>query len=432
MKNYRLIEVVGDGTYGTVWKGLNLETREIVAVKKLKKKIKTWQETTELKELKALQKLKSHQNVIKLKEIIRETNSDVFFIFEWADTNLYEFICNSKKRGEFIPEHQIKEIIYGVTSGLIYIHSNGFFHRDLKPENILLSSNGANVKIADFGLAREVPNYNDSSLTDYVCTRWYRPPECVLKSNSYSSPMDLWALGCVMAELYTLNPIFPGNSEFDQLTKIAQIIGSPKLNDWPDGYKLIQKLGLKFPSSSGVHLSSVLPTCSMEGINLLYDLFKWDPVIRPECLQILSHPYFDEVKDKGKYLFDYKNSYYKSSNNFQDEYLNNFNYKTYRKNNNLIPDIQNTYNNFSNISIHPNIKSKFSSMAENDYKYSKINYNKDNPFNKVDYFSYKNINNFNKNKYEDYSGVEERKYGSNVNNGVYYNNNLFNYPQIYI
>jgi serine/threonine protein kinase len=434
MKNYRLIEVVGDGTFGTVWKGIHLETGEKVAVKKLKKKIKTWYETTELKELKALQKLKSHQNIIKLKEIIRETNSDVFFVFEWADTNLYEFMCIAKKRGEYIPENQIKEIIYRVTSGLNYIHSNGFFHRDLKPENILLSSNGTNVKIADFGLAREVPNYYDSSLTDYVCTRWYRPPECVLKSTNYSSPMDVWALGCIMAELYTFNPIFAGNSEFDQLTKITNIIGNPKLNDWPEGFKLIQKLGMKFPSSSGIHLSSILPSCSIQGINLLYDLLKWDPLIRPDCSKILSHPYFDDVKERSNFLNSPKNSYYNSFNILQDEYLNNFNYNTYRNNNNLIPDLQKTNSNLNNNPIYNNEKSKFSTLAENDYKYSKLNYYKENSLNKVNYFPSSNINDIYGNKNEDNFGIGTRKYGGNVNsnNGLYYNNNLFNFPQIFI
>lgn len=107
--------------------------------------------------------------------------------------------------------------------GLAYCHKQGFFHRDLKPENLLV--NNDQIKIADFGLAREIrsrPPY-----TDYVATRWYRAPELLLRSTIYSSPVDIFAMGCIMAELYLLKPIFPGNSEADQLYKICAILGSP-------------------------------------------------------------------------------------------------------------------------------------------------------------------------------------------------------------
>ena len=193
-----MVEVVGDGTYGTIWKGIYLETGEKVAIKKLKSKIKTWQECIELKEVKALSKLKSHQNIVKLKEVIRETYSEVFFVFEYADTNLYEYVESIKRKGCSVPELKIKEIVFQIAMGLSYIHSNGYFHRDMKPEDILLMLNvcqndGVSVKIADFGLAKEIPSYynNNRPLTDYVCTRWYRPPECILKSTNYSSAMDI-------------------------------------------------------------------------------------------------------------------------------------------------------------------------------------------------------------------------------------------------
>ena len=110
-----------------------------------------------------------------------------------------------------IPETQIRNIIYSITLGLSHIHSNNIMHRDLKPENILVCGN--EIKIADFGTAREIPKYNQynemNSLTDYICTRWYRAPECILKSNNYNEKVDIWALGCIMAELYNLRPLFP-------------------------------------------------------------------------------------------------------------------------------------------------------------------------------------------------------------------------------
>lgn len=118
----------------------------------------------------------------------------------------------------------IRNIMFQILQGLNYIHKHGFFHRDIKPENLLC--NGPElVKIADFGLAREIrsrPPY-----TDYVSTRWYRAPEVLLRSTKYSSPVDVWAVGCIMAELYTLQPLFPGRSEVDQIFRICTILGTP-------------------------------------------------------------------------------------------------------------------------------------------------------------------------------------------------------------
>lgn len=111
-----------------------------------------------------------------------------------------------------------------MTQSLAHIHSNGFFHWDLKPENILLNDN-FDVKLADFGLAWEIRS--QPPFTDYVATWWYRAPEILLKSPSYNSPVDIFALGCIMAELYLLDPLFNGNSEIDQLNKIFKIMGTP-------------------------------------------------------------------------------------------------------------------------------------------------------------------------------------------------------------
>lgn len=135
--------------------------------------------------------------------------------------NLYQMI---KDRETHFPESTLKSILLQVMSGLAFMHRHGFFHRDLKPENILCSGSET-IKIADFGLAREIrsrPPY-----TDYVSTRWYRAPEVLLHSTRYNSAIDMWAVGCIMAELYTFRPLFPGSSEVDQLFKICSILGTP-------------------------------------------------------------------------------------------------------------------------------------------------------------------------------------------------------------
>lgn len=158
--------------------------------------------------------------MVKLKEVIRE-NDILYFVFEYMKENLYQLI---KDRESHFAEGTIRNMLFQVLSGLAFMHRHGFFHRDLKPENLLCSGPEL-VKIADFGLAREIrsrPPY-----TDYVSTRWYRAPEVLLHSTRYGSSIDLWAIGCIMAELYTFRPLFPGSSEVDQLFKVCSVLGTP-------------------------------------------------------------------------------------------------------------------------------------------------------------------------------------------------------------
>ena len=128
------------------------------------------------------------------------------------DDNIYELYKNCKDKGQYLVENQIKTIIYQTAAGLEYMHKHGFFHRDIKPENIMIHQNKY-VKLCDFGLAREIRSR--PPFTDYVSTRWYRAPEILLKSTNYNSPVDIFALGCIMAELYQNKPLFHGKSQID-------------------------------------------------------------------------------------------------------------------------------------------------------------------------------------------------------------------------
>ena len=151
--------------------------------------------------------------------------------------NLYQLILD-RQRDPF-PESRIRHIGLQIFQGIAYMHKHGFFHRDLKPENLLV--HGDAIKIADFGLARETrsrPPY-----TDYVSTRWYRAPEILLRSNVYSSPIDLWAAGAILAELYNLVPLFPGKTETETLTLIHCVLGP--FDQWRDGQRLLAKIGIK-------------------------------------------------------------------------------------------------------------------------------------------------------------------------------------------
>ena len=175
MDRYKIIKNVGDGSFGSVAKAINKATNEVVAIKKMKKKFYTWDEAMQLREIRSLRKL-NHPNIIKLKEVIR-VNDELYFVFDFLDMNIYELM---KDRTKNLPDEKIKSIMFQTFQGLASCHKQGFFHRDLKPENLLVNSSNDQVKLADFGLAREIRSR--PPFTDYVSTRWYRAPELLLRS----------------------------------------------------------------------------------------------------------------------------------------------------------------------------------------------------------------------------------------------------------
>ncbi|KAF3631564.1 Serine/threonine-protein kinase ICK [Capsicum annuum] len=291
IKLYRILKELGDGTCGNVYKAINTETSEIlkrspisclssisdlvnffknltgcwgekseVAVKKMKRKFYFWEECINLREIKSLRKL-NHPNIIKLKEIVRE-NNELFFILEYMECNLYQLM---KERQRPFLEEEIRGLMSQVLQGLAHMHKNGYFHRDLKPENLLVTNDV--IKIADFGLAREVSSL--PPFTDYVSTRWYRAPEVLLQSSSYTPAIDMWAVGAVLAELFTLCPIFPGESEIDQLYKICCVLGPPDWTSFTEPRSASRLFDISCFDITPANLSDVIPNSSLEAIDLI-------------------------------------------------------------------------------------------------------------------------------------------------------------------
>lgn len=279
MNRYVVLQQLGDGTYGSVVLAQRRDSGEKVAIKRMKRKYYSWDEAMSLREVKSLKKL-NHSNIVKLREVIRE-NDTLYFVFEYMRGNLYQLIRDAERP---FAEPVLRNILFQVLQGLAHMHRHGFFHRDLKPENLLCSGPEL-VKIADLGLAREVrsrPPY-----TEYVSTRWYRAPEVLLRDTRYGAPIDLWALGCIMAELYTARPLFPGNSEIDQLHRICAVLGTPDRESWPEGYALADALRFRFPSAGAVPLARVVPTSSPPALALLSALLRYPPRDRPTAPQAL-------------------------------------------------------------------------------------------------------------------------------------------------
>jgi len=291
MNRYQTIKTLGDGTYGSVYLAKNNDDGALVAIKKMKKKFYSWDEAINLREVKSLKKM-NHVNIVKLREVVRE-HDNLFFVFEYMKENLYQYM---KSRDRYIPEQSIRSISYQILSGLHFMHKNGFFHRDIKPENLLLMGPEL-VKIADFGLAREIrskPPY-----TDYVSTRWYRAPEVLLRSTNYNAPIDLWAVGTIIAELYMLRPLFPGSSEIDEIFKVCSILGTPTRTDWPEGHQLAANMNFRFPQCVSSDISQIIPQASRDAVQLMSDLMLWNPKKRPTTGVALKYPYFGNGSNLG-------------------------------------------------------------------------------------------------------------------------------------
>uniref|UniRef100_A0A0C9RMN9 TSA: Wollemia nobilis Ref_Wollemi_Transcript_10481_1241 transcribed RNA sequence n=1 Tax=Wollemia nobilis TaxID=56998 RepID=A0A0C9RMN9_9CONI len=199
--------------------------------------------------------------------------------------NLYQIM---KDRNTPFSETEIINFCHQMLQGLAYMHRNGYFHRDLKPENVLVTKDV--IKIADFGLARETLSHQP--YTDYVSTRWYRAPEVLLKSPTYTTAIDMWAMGAILAELFTLHPLFPGESELDEIYKICGVLGSPDYDTWPEGMQLAAAMKFNFPQFQPTNLSSLIPRASPEAIDLIKHLCSWDPRRRPTADQALTHSFF--------------------------------------------------------------------------------------------------------------------------------------------
>ena len=301
MEDYEILERIGGGTFADVYKAKEKTTNELVAIKILKKKYKKWEDCLELRECKSLQKLsdetlsneKGLNNIVKLKRIIfiKKTGA-LNLVFEYMKQDLLELM--KSKEPNHLTESEIKDIIYQTLLGLAHMHKYGFFHRDMKPENLLI--NDKTVKIADFGLAREIrslPPY-----TEYVSTRYYRAPECILKSNNYNSPVDVWAIGCIMAEMYMHpKPLFYGQNEKEVLNKICSILGTPNHEIWLEGIQQANLIGIKFPNNAGSDLSNIIQDASPKAIDIMKQMLQWDPNRRPTAASLLLHPFFNNENE---------------------------------------------------------------------------------------------------------------------------------------
>lgn len=297
---YIKLDQLGEGSYATVFKGYSNLTNQVVALKEIRLQEEEGAPFTAIREASLLKELK-HTNIVTLHDIVH-TRSTLTFVFEYVHTDLSQYM---ERHSGGLDNHNIRLFMFQLLRGLSYCHKRRILHRDVKPQNLLISEIGE-LKLADFGLARakSVPSHTYSH---EVVTLWYRPPDVLLGSTEYSTSLDMWGVGCILIEMVTGLPTFPGVREvYDQLDKIFKILGTPTDESW-EGVSLLpgyhahkntlytgKKLGLTFPRLHDI----------AEGETMASALLQLDPLNRIGAEAALEHNYFSCLPRKLYHLPD--------------------------------------------------------------------------------------------------------------------------------
>ncbi|XP_066128218.1 cyclin-dependent kinase-like 1 isoform X1 [Saccopteryx bilineata] len=336
MEKYEKIGKIGEGSYGVVFKCRNRDTGQIVAIKRfLESEDDPVIKKIALREIRMLKQLK-HPNLVNLIEVFRKKRK-LHLVFEYCDhTVLHEL--DRYQRG--VPEHLVKSITWQTLQAVNFCHQHNCIHRDVKPENILITKHSV-IKLCDFGFARLLTGPSDY-YTDYVATRWYRSPELLVGDTQYGPPVDVWAVGCVFAELLSGVPLWPGKSDVDQLYLIRKTLGDliPRhqqvfsANQYFSGVKIPDPEDMRFASvlqevkavvrkeiwkshleagregicetgkavcEEGRLLQEPLelkfPNISYPALGLLKGCLHMNPEGRLACEQLLQHPYFNNIRE---------------------------------------------------------------------------------------------------------------------------------------
>ena len=220
MNKFEVDSVIGEGAYGVVLKCRNRETGGVVAIKKFKESEDDAKVSkTMMREVRLLRLLSHGDNIVTLHEAFRRKGR-LYLVFEYAERNMLELLEHAQQG---VPDWQVRMYTFQLLKAIAWCHEHGVLHRDIKPENLLLNADHS-LRLCDFGFACSNPTEGEA-LTDYVATRWYRAPELLLGSNHYDYKVDVWAVGCIMGELSSGEPAFPGESEIDQLYVIQKTLG---------------------------------------------------------------------------------------------------------------------------------------------------------------------------------------------------------------
>lgn len=293
---WKPLERMGEGTYGVVYKAQSADG-QMVALKKIRiTDVEEGISTTTVREIALLQTL-NHRNVVKLLDVVWQDHK-VYIVFELVDQDLKVLLDHRIKDHLRMTPDEVWGITGQLLQGLAYCHSRGVMHRDIKPQNILIGDNCSVVRLCDFGLARSF-NCPMRAYTHQVVTLWYRAPEILLGIDVYLPVIDVWAVGCIMAELCNMRPLTDGDSEIDQLFKIFRVTGTPTESTWP-GISALRDFQSVFPLWRPADLAGIIkpldgeaPSMRAHALDLLRSLLALDPGQRSQAKRALRHPYFN-------------------------------------------------------------------------------------------------------------------------------------------
>ncbi|CAH0522461.1 unnamed protein product [Peronospora belbahrii] len=296
-RRYQMIKAVGQGAYGCVIAASDTETGQALAIKNIPNAFNDLIDAKRiLREIRLMRHL-NHPNLVNLLDLLRPATlqefNDVYIVTDLMETDLHRVIHSNQS----ISDDHVQYFLYQMLVAINYVHSAEVLHRDLKPSNILVNSD-CDLKLCDFGLARGIQGM-DSGLTEYVVTRWYRAPELLLSSR-YDKQMDVWAIGCILAEMLGRRPLFPGHDYLHQLKIIMDVIGSPSEDslDFITNPKA-KRFILRQPKKPKVPLSSVYPRATPQCLDLLEKMLVFDPRKRITIQEALAHPYLSLVRDRS-------------------------------------------------------------------------------------------------------------------------------------
>ncbi|XP_077995068.1 cyclin-dependent kinase-like 1 [Glandiceps talaboti] len=292
MDKYEKLGKIGEGSYGVVFKCKNKDTHQVVAIKRfveseddpLIKKIA-------LREIRMLKQLK-HSNLVNLLEVFRRKRK-LHLVFEYCDRTVLNELEKYHPRG--VPESDTKRIIWQTLHAVNFCHQHNCIHRDVKPENILITKSGQ-VKLCDFGFARILSPGDD--YTDYVATRWYRAPELLVGDTQYGPPVDVWAIGCVFAELLTGLALWPGKSDVDQLYLIRKTLGDLIARHQQIFSQNQFFQGLTIPEPDIMEpLEVKFQGISVQALSFMKGCLQMDPDARLSCEELIDHRYFEYYRE---------------------------------------------------------------------------------------------------------------------------------------
>lgn len=259
------------------------------------------------REYEILKELKGNKYCVELLDVFYTLGDDEKltqnFVFEYVPDCLENYLVDTRKRGKFIPLATIKSIMKQLLEGLAFVHSKNICHRDLKPDNVLLDED-MNVKICDFGSSKVLDGKSKKNIP-HIVSRYYRAPELMLGHTDYSTPVDMWATGCIFVEMFTLDPLFPGKNEGMQLYEIMMIIGSPKMRDKEYLYSSLSDESKKALQSvkeiPALDFKTVFPVKNYkpaeiaQAADLAKHMLEWDPEKRITAKDALKHPFFKYI-----------------------------------------------------------------------------------------------------------------------------------------